>query len=148
MEVGGVGVWWLSGGRVEVGCGLGGGGVAARRRMVFCVCSFALYPLVALAMQFMTLPGLDRSCLPKQRYLCWKSSLGVVLGTFNVKCLLVDCVCPKERFVTLVCIFIEWIRMHIENDAQSQAGASFLKSRVQRLANSLDFRAYDFVVFV
>ena len=59
MVAGGVGVWWLSGGRVEVGCGLGGGGVAARRRMVFVfVCSFALYPLVALAMQLMTLPGL------------------------------------------------------------------------------------------
>ena len=38
---------------------------------------------------------------------------GIVSGTFTVQCLLVDCVCPKEVFVTLLCTFIEWNRFGV-----------------------------------
>ena len=56
--------------------------------------------------------------------------------------------CMSEgAFVAFLCIFIERTRMVINMDAHSQARASFLETCVQRWANSIDFRACDFVSF-
>ena len=71
-------------------------------------------------------------------------------GIGNIHCpMLIGRMCVSDGgFCCISVCFIEWSRVDAKSEAHSQTRASFFKSCVQRLANSIDFRACGFVVSV
>ena len=129
-------------------------------------CAFVLYPLVAMTMQLMTLLGLvlpaswtvrqstetarafiTQLVPPKAVMLLLGKLAWNGIGNIHRSVFLGRMFVPEGAFCYTSVHFIVWNRMGSKNDAHSQARASLFKSCVQRSANSIDFRACDFVVF-